>query len=335
MPIRSAEATISEITREQEAQTPESKPTKKTLADLTSNLARGYRSLLDDWRRRGKSTKYYTEPATFLTELIMFAETEAEQAPSPFIADLFLQAGLDEEQKAKLRELIRAQIDIIDDYVQALFAEKEKGPEKTEQFKLKQSIFNQKLSLYFYLASNRRDSSYEAANLLSYLAQAVGELDLPGGKDLLVILNGARAQAAICSTLTEAGYEITLPDFNDPEEMKSWDLHGIDLVAISPNRRIILIDAKGKRIKQTDGRIQFSAEVTAKRKTIRSEHQEVVEQIIILDRESTDPSPRLGLRSGEAIRLEVTVPTEKLFMSRVGQLDKTTQRILLRRLELN
>jgi hypothetical protein len=333
MPIRSTETPISEITGEDNGQRLESKHSRKQLADLSSDLAEGYRRLINLWSLNNKSTRYYDEPATFLTELIMFAENKTADRASDFLEGVFRQSGLKDEQKAILRELIRTQIDIIDDYIQALFSEKEQGPTKTEAFKLEQSIFNQKLAIYFYLANTKKSSSYEAATLLSSLAQAIGELRLPESDILLNILNGARAQAAICRTLTSAGYEVILPDFNNSEEMKSWDLNGVDFVAISPIRKIILIDAKGKRIDQTDEHIQISAEVTAEKKGISAEHQRVIDQVLTLDRQSTNTSSQLELRAAEAIRLEVTVPTADIFMSRIGELDRSTQRTLLRRVE--
>lgn len=85
------------------------------------------------------------------------------------------------------------------------------------------------------------------------------------GSDLKIQsqINGIKSELSIIRTLVENGYRIVIPDYETSSDEKSgklsetreWDIdNGIDLIAVSPEGNIILIDAKGEReIKDRNG----------------------------------------------------------------------------------
>jgi len=69
-------------------------------------------------------------------------------------------------------------------------------------------------------------------------------------------LNGIKSELAICKTLAENDYRIIIPDYEassdensgNLSETREWDVDkGVDLIAVSPEGNIILIDAKGEK----------------------------------------------------------------------------------------
>jgi hypothetical protein len=108
-------------------------------------------------------------------------------------------------------------------------------------------------------------------NVLSAL-EANGE---PLGIDGMKILNGAKSQAAVANLLSEAGYEIILPDpdtdvqdpinrGNEMSEAVFWDYMGsTDFVAVNrePPMKIFLIDTQSAKMADPKVRQLFAEDI--------------------------------------------------------------------------
>ncbi len=58
------------------------------------------------------------------------------------------------------------------------------------------------------------------------------------------LLRGARSQAAITTTLETEGLFVLVPDPNNEDDIRKFDLKGIDLITVDKNGEVFLIDAK-------------------------------------------------------------------------------------------
>ncbi len=337
MPIKLAEIDLSQVAGGDRNNKQERVGVRASqLMDVCRSLANGYDQLLAEWSRLGKSTQYFDEPATLMTELVAYAESGEDTEPSEFVESFFRQAGLTEEDRLDLKELIKTQIDVIDNFIDAMLTADENGEDLSEEDLILLASFNQRLSTYFYLAAKQKptEPSYKAASLISGLSSAIGKLNRPKTEFLLGVVDGARTQSAICQTLDRAGYEIILPQHSDIQEIIDWDLNGVDLAAISPDGEIVLIDAMGRRYDQSEGRSEINAAVGLDEKGVFAVHRKIVNQVIELSTQSPQIPDSDQLDPENVKRVELKLPTDGVFMGPLGQLDQHRQKSIIRKLSI-
>lgn len=177
--------------------------------------------------------------------------------------------------------------------------------------------FNQRLALALYqvgLPTASNEDKNNAGFFISVLQESAKK-GLPVYSELLKAVKGALAQAGVMRLLYDQGYEIILPDYNNLDELRVWDLEGgVDLVAISPLGRTYFIDVKGEFVRGvgiSDTAVEFGetrhiAEIQLPGS--RPNHKEIFKQVVA----KRQQSPKLNKWKGNITKpkpLTVIIPT--------------------------
>lgn len=155
---------------------------------------------------------------------------------------------------------------------------------------------------------NYIDTTYSLVRNLDILANKFGSVS---DTTIARLWKGMRNELAIVSTLHKNGYRVFLPDYaQDPTEIPNSDNEvmqldvrgGIDLIAVSPKREVLLIDAKGRRGQRRiaeqlqDGAVQ---------------HVDLSEGLKPLVAESiVSVAQACGASRGDVWRMNLVLPTE-------------------------
>lgn len=164
---------------------------------------------------------------------------------------------------------------------------------------------------------------------------------------VLSFLNGVKAELAIIRTLTSKGCSVYIPDYtkqSDPatgqySEVYDWDIKfATDLIAVTPDGRIFLIDAKGQRHERDEKghRTEVlrtavtldSAETLPKHSSIPDSHPMLKRAIASIRRGKKPPFKPI-------VKATITVPTDPSQMGELGgQSDSLDKREGIKRFSL-
>ncbi len=130
-------------------------------------------------------------------------------------------------------------------------------------------------------------------------------------RQILDGIGGIRHEVAVIQTLKEAGCKVLLPTYSRPKdklpnEVYDWDIRsGVDLIVITPDGRIILIDVKGPgalndpKLKEVCGvlvPVNVAKETPALQPYLKGAKSPIFRLVLPV----TTGNPRLGMRPLEA-----------------------------------
>lgn len=181
---------------------------------------------------------------------------------------------------------------------------------------------------YFYLnGTSATEDQRRNANDFFEFVTALPHLDML--KDIIASqLRGAQAQAGLMRLLSENGWQVYVPDINNANEVKTWDVEGdVDFVAYQPgSKKLLLINSKGRTAKDDGaGRQQrhvaevehYPFEESNPRAQIHNDIMHHVTQLLSEKGHTNFPRKFVWLR--------VTIPTSRDYLNPIGVI--TDQRI--------
>lgn len=314
----------------------------KTTLNLPDRIVKIYQQARDELIKKGENPRYLG-PTTFFSELLTWAGAGnyadgrdggsgggKEPMKNLKIIPVFLnKLGLEPETQAKFRSIVALQIGIIEGILESIYTQREidGSDEKNIEHrdKLAQAIFNQQLAVFFYKALSEENlPQSQSAIFISDLARSIGRLDMAGAQDFKTLINGARAQAGVCFALNKNRYQVILPDFNDEEEVERWDLNGVDLVAVSPGGKLLLIDVKGREMVEYDNGLIENSVVRVVKGSVSNQQAVVageVEEHLLASKRGDSELPMVSL--------VITVPTSDLHMGSLGGLTAELEKDLI------
>ncbi len=149
---------------------------------------------------------------------------------------------------------------------------------------------------------------YSLTRNLARLSRGLSEIE---GADVRGVWQGMRNELAIVKVLQDNGYRVVLPDYeqdtaevndSDNEVMQLDVKNGIDLIAVSPEGRMLLIDAKGRKSNKDIASAVQSGR-PEKVDTSRGMNPLVAETIVKV-------AQMCGGDMGDTYRMKVVLPTE-------------------------
>jgi hypothetical protein len=193
----------------------------------------------------------------------------------------------------------------------------------TPETKEKKSVFRQLCALDIYMVGRSMpdDLIRGHAQFFFDTALVLANQDIPLGREMIKLLDGARAQAAMMRFLEDQGYTVYVPDPEDPKEIVQWDIRaGIDFIAVSPDGSVYMIDTKGYEFDpENPGQMLHVARIYTKEPLDNPQSAKIQgsSQAIILSavaRELQIPSiPPLKTHY-----IEITLPADPEYISKVG-----------------
>ncbi len=131
---------------------------------------------------------------------------------------------------------------------QSLFREFETYLRTDKESIVAKAIFNQRLAQGIAVAQTDSDIGEKAMKFIE-IVRAMGFTGIELGRACNNALNGARTHAGLMSEFDRHGYQILMPNTDDPREVSIWDVAGgTDFVAVKMEgrkvRSVVLVDAK-------------------------------------------------------------------------------------------
>jgi hypothetical protein len=238
-------------------------------------------------------------------------------------------SGEGEEQDSRderlTRRFIRSYATLIEDFADQISV----GAEKREDIVVK-AVFNQRLAQSLFVVN--RSGDYELRRKAEVFTNVIEALSMSGtsmGIEAKKALAGARAQAGAMKVLSEAGYQVIVPDTENEKEVETWDVLGMaDFVAIPPwGGEIICVDVKG-RLNVKEGGIESNIRLTGvkgRRYRFDSSYNynedriNAVRQIKkgVLDMRLEGEMGK-KVRDEDVFQVVLNIPTDELYLSRLG-----------------
>lgn len=133
----------------------------------------------------------------------------------------------------------------------------QRGTSEVSQKELSARIQHHLVHAAFYASEPNASDTYRTS--MFFLLKAIERSATSAtGRDynVLQFLNGVKSELAIIKALTANGYRVFIPDYRESSDPKKkltsetleWDVwQAVDLIAVSPRGKMVLVDAKGKK----------------------------------------------------------------------------------------
>jgi len=215
-----------------------------------------------------------TTLTSFFSDMINWSVNGDERTSREFAPVISrFKSELRDDEAVALKEFFKSNATLWDDILSNIDDRQDIGsgienltPEQRRETLIPWAQFNQKLAAAFFHASHLDQQDPERIKMESFVA-FIGALDKSGAvrgsgqyRELIV---GARSQAAMMNTLNRLGCFIVVPDYDDEAEMRETDLSGVDFAAITPDGKMLLVDAKGRQVNHDGSKVRMP-EVSAR-----------------------------------------------------------------------
>jgi hypothetical protein len=204
-----------------------------------------------------RELKYFLYSTSFLNELVSWVSTGEMNTQ---LEALFQRAKVDDKNQAALRTMLEPQLAQLNNVLDTLLDKLYENPTNpTQEQKLDSAQFNQQLAEHLLkgVLAKRSSVEYRQTMIFAEILKAAGE-NGPGADILKPLLSGCAAQVGITRALhgheePRPGEQPKKPDYfviwanhEDRQELKDWDLTGVDFVAIDQKGDVLFIDSKGR-----------------------------------------------------------------------------------------
>ena len=204
--------------------------------------------------RQGEPLKYFGL-SSIVSEGIGWANAKTEEkAKFENFNRVLEDTDLETKEKETLAKALISADTLFEDLLGIVDYTLEHGPTKDKQFLIECAEFNQRFAYALYSEITYSKPKTTNAHLVISMLEALSDREeMPGSEQFRILLHGVKAQAGLMDLLRNNNYFIRSLNWQDPNEIKLFDLNGIDVFAVSPKGRTFLIDVKGHKYNRKEG----------------------------------------------------------------------------------
>lgn len=153
--------------------------------------------------------------------------------------------------RSRLAQLFDVYDSFFTSFSDLLYLEEHRLDESDLDFVISGAVFNQRLAADYYrsltLGKSQRTGLDQFNAIIKSLAPSAKDQNKMAAQ-LEMKVSGARVQAGLMKLITDNGGIVLVPDPENEDEIKKWDVEGkTDMVVIAPDGTIFTIDIKGKK----------------------------------------------------------------------------------------
>jgi len=299
-------------------------PNQEHLTETLKKILTSYGHIRRRKIEQKKSLQYFGL-SSIMSEGIGWAKAEPENKSKFEDFNRILEdSDINDKEKKTLENALISADTLFEDLLELVDTNIEHDSLNNKEFVIKCARFNQRFAYALFSEITYSKPKTTNARLIVSMLEALSDReDLPRSEQFRIILHGVKAHAGLMNLLISEKFFIRALNWRDRKEIELFDLNGVDFIAVNPDGKIYLIDARGQKFYREEGIsgfLDFYKPACSKNKLPREKFLPVTKRALELLSDFKDSRVKKALRNPRFTLCTVTVPVLGDYMDHFGKI---------------